>query len=191
MAARQMRIRRLLSEAALPCPLNAAGLSCDCLDNHGALYSQAHLIFDKEVKNPPRAKVSLSYSERFQHYLQSTNGFGFASPKLNSHAGESRRMKSSAGRKGPEKRSLRHFAWIIALVLAIAARYSEPNTRTALTLAAAIVFAVGTVLPQVFSWPVRLLLIGFYPVIRLATMIFPVHGKSTVPKPSGQTPLNS
>src|SRR5262249_30999061 len=92
-------------------------------------------------------------------------------PRGHATQGELSSMKSSAGRD-TEKQSMRQFTWMAALVLAIVARYAEPNDRISLTVAAAVVFSVGTVLPKVFVWPYRFFLIGFYPVIRLTTIIF-------------------
>src|SRR5262249_1026049 len=77
----------------------------------------------------------------------------------------------------PDNQNLRHFAWVLALILAIAARYADPTTRVILTFVAAVIFAVGTVLPRRFVWPYRLLLLGFYPLIWLATTIFPGAAK--------------
>jgi hypothetical protein len=51
----------------------------------------------------------------------------------------------------PPKWKLRYFAWAIALVLAIPS-VLMPQAH-ALALAAAFVFALGTVLPQCFHWP--------------------------------------
>ncbi len=63
----------------------------------------------------------------------------------------------------PSKRQLRHFAWLAALLLAVLAwcltAYAEAWT---LRLAAAALFAIGTVLPAILRWPyVALFLLAY------------------------------
>jgi uncharacterized membrane protein AbrB (regulator of aidB expression) len=54
----------------------------------------------------------------------------------------------------PRRRQLRYLAWSIALVLAVAAWFQESGTAAGwLRLAAAVIFAVGTVLPGVLRQP--------------------------------------
>jgi hypothetical protein len=54
----------------------------------------------------------------------------------------------------PRKRQLRYLGWSIALVLAVLAWFEDPSTASVwLRLAAAIIFAVGTVLPGVLRQP--------------------------------------
>jgi hypothetical protein len=57
-------------------------------------------------------------------------------------------MRTSAKVVDPPLRRLRHLAWFIALVLAVCAWYQDPSWP--LRIAAAAVFAVGTVLPKTF-----------------------------------------
>ncbi len=52
--------------------------------------------------------------------------------------------------RNPARRHLRHFAWIVALVLAVIALTIG---SVELRWVAAVVFALGTVLPVVFRWP--------------------------------------
>jgi hypothetical protein len=67
-------------------------------------------------------------------------------------------LRSPISEWEPSKRHLRYLAWIIALGLALAARYRPVGEQAYLTLIAAIVFSVGTVLPQVFRLPYKILL---------------------------------
>jgi hypothetical protein len=53
--------------------------------------------------------------------------------------------------RDPPRWKLRYFAWAIALFLAIPSLLT-PRAHP-LAMAAALVFAVGTVLPQCFYWP--------------------------------------
>jgi hypothetical protein len=59
----------------------------------------------------------------------------------------------------PPRRRLRRFAWVLALLAAVAAcREPDPVTDLKLRLASALVFATGTVWPGLFRWPYRILL---------------------------------
>src|SRR5262245_53068903 len=59
----------------------------------------------------------------------------------------------------PPRRQLRQFTWAGALVLgALAWQWPGPWEGLALRLAAAVVFAAGTVWPGLFLWPYRVLL---------------------------------
>jgi hypothetical protein len=51
---------------------------------------------------------------------------------------------------------MRHFAWVIALGLAVLARFWIGPSQVYLALAAAAVFSVGTVLPRLFRLPYKL-----------------------------------
>jgi len=55
----------------------------------------------------------------------------------------------------PPRRRLRYLAWLAALVLALLAWYEDPSWS--LRIAAAAVFAIGTVLPHTFRLPYRAL----------------------------------
>jgi hypothetical protein len=59
----------------------------------------------------------------------------------------------------PPRRRLRRFAWVLALLAALAA-YHQPDPATDLTLrlTSALIFATGTVWPGLFRWPYRVLL---------------------------------
>jgi hypothetical protein len=58
----------------------------------------------------------------------------------------------------PRRRQLRYLAWSIALVLAVAAWFQDSGAAAGwLRLAAAIIFAVGTVLPGVLRQPYLIL----------------------------------
>jgi|SRR5439155_25498008 len=66
----------------------------------------------------------------------------------------------------PPKRDLRSVAWLVALVLAVLAVFYESTAAGwPLRLAAAGIFAVGTVLPGLLRWPYVLMLGLCYPVI--------------------------
>jgi hypothetical protein len=69
----------------------------------------------------------------------------------------------------PSKRSMRHFAWLIALCLAVLARFWDGPNQVYLALAAAAVFSVGTVLPRLFRLPYKLLCT---PTVWLAKGVF-------------------
>jgi hypothetical protein len=57
------------------------------------------------------------------------------------------------------RRRLRHFAWFIALVLALVAwQQTSFSWAWGFRLAAAVIFAIGTVLPNAFRRPYRVLL---------------------------------
>jgi hypothetical protein len=81
-------------------------------------------------------------------------------------------MSSRIRQGDPSKRHLRHFAWIIALAVAVGTRYCGPAQQAYMALAAAVIFSIGTVLPGAFRWPYKITLTGFYPVIWLATIVF-------------------
>jgi hypothetical protein len=54
----------------------------------------------------------------------------------------------------PRKRQLRYLAWSIALILAVLAWFEDSSIAAVwLRLAAAVIFAVGTVLPGVLRQP--------------------------------------
>jgi hypothetical protein len=56
----------------------------------------------------------------------------------------------------PSRRQLRHFAWIMALLLAVLAwQTGDSLPRLVLRLLAAFVFAAGTVWPGLFRWVYR------------------------------------
>jgi len=57
-------------------------------------------------------------------------------------------MRAPATVPDPPLRRLRHLAWLTALVLAVLAWYEDPSWP--LRIAAAAVFATGTVLPNLF-----------------------------------------
>ena len=67
----------------------------------------------------------------------------------------------------PPRRQLRYLAWLIASVLAVLAWQGDPVETRWLRLAAASVFAVGTVLPGFFRWPYVALLYLIYPFLWL------------------------
>ncbi|HEV3118446.1 MAG TPA: hypothetical protein VGY58_15460 [Gemmataceae bacterium] len=74
----------------------------------------------------------------------------------------------------PLKRDLRSLAWLAALVLAVLAVFYEATAAGwPLRLAAAGLFAVGTVLPGLLRWPYRLLLAACYPVIWILQRTLP------------------
>jgi hypothetical protein len=81
-------------------------------------------------------------------------------------------MISPLGQGEPSKRHLRHFAWIMALTVAVGTRYCGSGPQPYLALAAALFFSIGTVLPGAFRWPYKIALTGFYPVIWFATIVF-------------------
>jgi hypothetical protein len=81
-------------------------------------------------------------------------------------------MSSPIGQGEPSKRHLRHFAWIIALAVALGTRYLGPAPQAYLAVVAALIFSIGTVLPGAFRWPYKIALTGFYPVIWFATIVF-------------------
>jgi len=66
--------------------------------------------------------------------------------------------------RDPLARRLRHFAWSIALFLAVLS-WLVPHAHV-VGLAAAFVFALGTVLPQTFHWP-------FFALHRLLRTVLP------------------
>ncbi len=54
----------------------------------------------------------------------------------------------------PPRTQLRHFGWVLALVLAVAgARLAPAPAALALELLAALMFALGTVWPSSLRWP--------------------------------------
>jgi hypothetical protein len=72
-------------------------------------------------------------------------------------AGQFRRgeiMEARRTAEDPRKRQLRYLAWSIALALAVLAWFEDSSTTSVwLRLAAAAIFAVGTVLPGLFRQP--------------------------------------
>src|SRR5438094_2246326 len=68
----------------------------------------------------------------------------------------------------PARRRLRHFAWLTALFLAVLSwAGGTPTWSLSLRLAAALLFAIGTVLPGVLRWPYMALLLIVYLFSRL------------------------
>jgi hypothetical protein len=87
----------------------------------------------------------------------------------------------------PLKRDLRALAWLAALVLAVLAVFYEATAAGwPLRLAAAGIFAVGTVLPGLLRWPYILLLALGYPVIWILqrTLPAPLNPSAWPPRPS-------
>jgi hypothetical protein len=65
----------------------------------------------------------------------------------------------------PSRRHLRHFAWVVSLVLAVAAwRCTGPALELVLRLLAALVFAAGTIWPDQLRGVYRLIVFLTYPV---------------------------
>jgi hypothetical protein len=84
----------------------------------------------------------------------------------------------------PPRRHLRAFAWVAALVLALFAVFYESSPSAwSLRLAAAAIFAVGTVLPRMLRWPYFFLLVVFYPVLWLLKRALPVAPQLTSLRP--------
>jgi hypothetical protein len=74
----------------------------------------------------------------------------------------------------PTRRQLRQFAWLAALFLAVLSWAGEASFGTlSLRLAAAFVFALGTVLPGILRWPYVALLLIVYVLGRLFNRILP------------------
>jgi hypothetical protein len=72
----------------------------------------------------------------------------------------------------PARRHLRHFAWLTALFLAVLSWTGGVSTWTlSLRLAAAFLFAIGTVLPGVLRWPYVALLLILSVLVRLFNRI--------------------
>lgn len=72
----------------------------------------------------------------------------------------------------PARRHLRRFAWLTALFLAVLSWGGGASPWTLdLRLAAALVFAIGTVLPGVLRWPYVTLLLILYLLGRLFNRI--------------------
>jgi hypothetical protein len=71
----------------------------------------------------------------------------------------------------PPKRNLRHAAWLAAFVLAVLAWQLDSSP---LQVAAALVFAVGTVLPGTLRWPCFALLTVLRPLGRLGSWLSPL-----------------
>jgi hypothetical protein len=87
----------------------------------------------------------------------------------------------------PARRQLRQFAWLTALILAVLSWAGGASAWTlALRLAAAFVFALGTVLPGVLRWPYVALSLILYMVGRLFNRILrplsPRQDRSRGPK---------
>ncbi|HMC88059.1 MAG TPA: hypothetical protein VKI17_00860 [Gemmataceae bacterium] len=83
-------------------------------------------------------------------------------------------MQPSRINWAPPKRHLRSIAWLVALGLAVfGVIYESTATGWNLRLAAAIIFAVGTVLPGLLRWPYVLLLILCYPLLWILTRLLP------------------
>ncbi len=84
-------------------------------------------------------------------------------------------MRSLINHWEPPRRNLRHAAWLVALVLAVVAIQSDsPSQAWPLHLAAAVVFAVGTVLPGLLRWPCLALLLVLYPLFWIGSRLLPV-----------------
>jgi len=65
----------------------------------------------------------------------------------------------------PSRRHLRYFAWLLTLVLiGFTLATDSPPLAWFLRLAAALLFAVGTILPRTFRWLYGAALIMLYPV---------------------------
>jgi hypothetical protein len=92
----------------------------------------------------------------------------------------------------PPKRHLRSVAWLVALGLGVCAVFYESTaTGWTLRLAAAILFAVGTVLPRTLRWPYVLLLLVCYPIVWILQRTLPVAArpapwKSRAPRPGAR-----
>jgi hypothetical protein len=69
---------------------------------------------------------------------------------------------------------LRHAAWLAALVLAvIGIEQDSPAQALPLHLAAAAVFALGTILPGMMRWPCLALLLVLYPLFWIGSRLLP------------------
>jgi len=65
----------------------------------------------------------------------------------------------------PSRRKLRHFTWILAVVLGwISGHYPSAATGLGLRLVAAVVFATGTIWPGLFGWVYRAMVVVTFPV---------------------------
>lgn len=74
----------------------------------------------------------------------------------------------------PPRRHLRRLAWLIALgIAALAWFWPDPLEGLGLRLAAALVFATGTVWPGLFRWPYRALTIVSTPLRRALSGVLP------------------
>src|SRR5438309_11322482 len=79
----------------------------------------------------------------------------------------------------PARRHLRQFAWLTALFLAVLSWAGGASDWTLfLRLAAAFLFAVGTVLPGVLRWPYVALLLIVHLLVRLCNRILVVFSPS-------------
>src|SRR5947209_4329421 len=67
-------------------------------------------------------------------------------------------MQSPISEWRSSKRHLRYFAWTVALGLALSVHYRPSGQQAYVALAAALVFALGTVLPQAFRYVYALVL---------------------------------
>jgi len=94
-------------------------------------------------------------------------------------------MRSPNHKGEPARRTLRHFAWIVALGLLVLARFCEQAEQTYLAVVSAVIFSIGTVLPRTFLWPYKLALIGLYPFGWLATIIFALTMHISLRRPLG------
>ncbi len=72
---------------------------------------------------------------------------------------------------GESRRRLRHFAWAVALLLAVIAWRQERQAALPLQIAAALVFSVGTVLPRTMRWPYLAVRAATFPVRWLAQRV--------------------
>ena len=63
-------------------------------------------------------------------------------------------MRARTSSREPTPRQLRHFVWAVAVILALLA-WSPAGAAAVwpLQLTAALLFALGTVLPRLFRWP--------------------------------------
>jgi hypothetical protein len=91
-------------------------------------------------------------------------------------------MSGSPTEVRPSRRHLRHYAWAIALILAVFAwQQGSSPVGWSLRLAAAIVFALGTVLPNLFWWPFVGLMLFCAPLLRAAGWRVPSLSEISTP----------
>jgi hypothetical protein len=90
----------------------------------------------------------------------------------------------------PARRQLRQFAWGAALFLAVLSLPGGASHWTlSFRLAAAFLFAIGTVVPGVLRWPYMAILLIFYPFVRLFNRMLRAFSHSTDRKQnSGRKP---
>jgi len=91
-------------------------------------------------------------------------------------------LRSPISEWEPSKRHLRYLTWIVALGLALSARYRPAGEQPYLAPVAAIVFSVGTVLPQVFRLPYKIILtpLVWLAILALA-LVINIGTRSAVP----------